>query len=248
MKWPSELIIIRHGQSARNVQKAAAKQTGSTADYSEGVRDQDTPLTPMGILQAEATGRWLASEYPNFKPGQDEHTGPSRYQGIDTMFVSPYLRTRQTAERLMYGMGYQPKQVVEERIREIEFGIMDGLTPDGMKAKFPEEVARRKREGKYWYRAPGGESRPDVRLRGHSFLGTISRDYQEKTVVVIAHSVVVLALRSLLERWGEEQYLIVDQEDDVLNCGVTLYRYNYGRKKLVLESYNRTYYKANEGA
>lgn len=131
MKWPRELIIVRHGQSARNVQKNAAKQVGSTADYSEGVRDQDTPLTDLGIRQAETTGRKFAALYPY-----------GTTSAIDAMFVSPYLRTRQTAERLLFGLGYDrpPKQVIEERIREIEFGIMDGLTPDGMKAKFPEEV------------------------------------------------------------------------------------------------------------
>src|SRR5437016_13796362 len=52
----------------------------------------------------------------------------------------------------------------EERIREIEFGILDGLTSDGIVAQYPREFIRRNREGKYWYRPPGGENRPDVDL------------------------------------------------------------------------------------
>lgn len=224
-KWPTELVIIRHGQSARNVQKNAAKKAGSTADYSDGVRDQDTPLTDIGIIQSEATGR--------------AHRGKK----IDVILCSPYLRTRQTKDRFIYGLGgVQPKVVIEERIREIEFGIMDGLTPDGMKAKFPEEVARKKREGKYWYRAPGGESRPDVRLRVHSVLNTLTRDYREKHVYVFCHSVVVLAFRSLLERWGEEEYMIVDKENDVLNCGITRYLFDKDLNKLLLAEYNRIYW------
>ena len=58
---------------------------------------------------------------------------------------------------------------MEERIREIEFGILDGLTSEGIKARFPQEHKRRKREGKYWYRPPGGESRPGCRAPSTEF-------------------------------------------------------------------------------
>ena len=102
-----------------------------------------------------------------------------------------------------------------------------------MKAKYPEEFARRKREGKYWYRPPGGKSRPDVVLRVHSFLGTLTRDYREKSVLVVCHSVVVLVFRRLLERWGEKEYMKIDSENDVLNCSVTR----------VLAFYNKTFYR-----
>ena len=139
-------------------------------------------------------------------------------------------------------MKAKPPLKGEERIREIEFGILDGLTTDGMKAKYPEEFVRRKREGKYWYRPPGGESRPDVALRVHSFLGTLTRDYREKSVLVVCHSVVVLVFRRLLERWGEKEYMKIDSEDDVLNCSVTTYRYDGDRNKLVLVTYNKTFY------
>lgn len=230
-KWPKEIILIRHGQSARNVAKATAKKVGKRASYADGLRDQDTPLTDVGFAQAEAVGRFLKTEYPeNFQ--SDLH--------IHAIFVSPYLRTRQTAERLIHGLGYQPKVVTEERIREIEFGVLDGLTPEGVQAKYPEEVARRAREGKYWYRAPGAESRPDVKLRCHSVLGTLCRDYVDKVVVLQVHSVVVLAFRALLERWGEEQYLAVDKENDVKNCSITRYVYDFDR--LVLREYNKIVY------
>jgi broad specificity phosphatase PhoE len=241
-KWPRELMIIRHGQSTRNVKKDAAKAIGSTADYSEGLRDEDTPLTAVGISQAEQTGIVLGGG--SFYPGGTD-------MAIDTVIVSPYVRTRQTANRLVHGLGYQPKMVIEERVREIEFGIFDGLTPDGMAAKFPEEVARRKRQGKYWYRPPGGESRPDVRLRVHSFLDTLRRDYSGQRVVIICHSGVVLAFRSLLERWGEDEYMAVDKENDVKNCGITRYAYTLetipgfmeNQMKFRLQEYNTVLYK-----
>jgi broad specificity phosphatase PhoE len=229
-KWPNELLIIRHGQSERNVLKAAAKREGKTINYSDGVRDQDAALTYTGSQQAEAVGKELAHRYPL-------SSNP-----LHSMVVSPYLRTRQTAQRIQYGLGYPVKSIIEERIREIEFGILDGLTAEGIKAKYPEEVERRKKEGKYWYRAPGGESRPDVRLRIHSFLDTLTRDYVQQNVVVVCHSVVVLAFRSLLERWGEDEYIQVDKENDVKNCAITRYVYNPANGRLELAEYNTICY------
>jgi broad specificity phosphatase PhoE len=120
--------------------------------------------------------------------------------------------------------------------------LLDGLTSEGIKAKYPEEYARRKREGKYWYRPPGGESRPDVALQVQSFLGTLTRDYRQKSALIVCHSVVVLIFRRLLERWGEIDYLKVDQEADVKNCSLTIYDYDHDKKKLVLKGFNAICY------
>lgn len=221
-KWPSELVLIRHGQSERNVAKDAAKANGARVSYVGSVRDQDTPLTHTGMGQALGVGVHLREK--------------ERY---DTILISPYLRTRQTANLIIQGLGYTPDYMVDERLREIEFGLLDGLTPQGIEAKYPEELARRHKEGKYWYRPPGGESRPDVALRVHSLLGTMTREYTGQRVIVVCHSVVVLIFRRLLERWGEEKYMQVDREDDVKNCSLTTYFAN-DSGKLCLQAYNET--------
>lgn len=234
-KWPNILYIIRHGQSERNVMKDAAKASGTTPVWCDGVRDQDTPLTPLGELQALSVGVYLRGLHP-----RDRYDAAGFSKEVDVVFVSPYLRARQTAMQIENGLGYAPRIVVEERIREIEFGILDGLSSEGIRVKYPEEVARRAKEGKYYYRPPGGENRPDVNLRLHSFIDTLVRDYSQKTVAVVCHSVVVLCLRHLLERWDEASYLLVDKEEDVKNASVTAYvcRDN----KIRLASYNITHY------
>ncbi len=221
-KWPHKIILIRHGQTVRNVMKEQAKTGENREVWADGLRDQDTPLTDTGIAQAVAVGVHLAKTETELR----------------TVFVSPYHRTRQTAEHILtaFTSPITPKLVVEERIREIEFGVLDGLTAHGIQTKYPEELIRREREGKYWYRPPGGESRPDVALRVHSFLGTLTRDYRRQTVAVIAHSVVILCFRRLFERWGEEDYLQVDRESDVRNCSLTSYTCRDNR--MVLENYN----------
>src|SRR2546423_1574071 len=156
-KWPHRLVIVRHGQSERNVAKEIAKASGLPEIWTnDNVRDLDTPLTPTGVQQAIVTGAFLRDS-----------------GDFDVIFSSPYMRALQTTQHIISQLRAAPLTVMEERIREIEFGILDGLTSAGIKARYPEEFARRQREGKYWYRPPGGESRPDVALRIHSFLGML---------------------------------------------------------------------------
>jgi broad specificity phosphatase PhoE len=224
-KWPDHLVIVRHGQSERNLAKDRAKEDRTLEVWSDHVRDVDTPLTALGVEQATATGRFLRDKFR-----------------FDMIFSSPYLRTIQTAQHITAQMFTEPPIIDEERIREIEFGVLDGLTRDGIQKFYPLEFARKEREGKYWYRPPGGESRPDVALRVHSFLGTLTREYRRKSVLVVCHSVVVLIFRRLLERWDEAQYMKVDSEDDVLNCSITAYRYDAEKHKLLLDCFNSTCY------
>jgi 2,3-bisphosphoglycerate-dependent phosphoglycerate mutase len=223
-KWPSHLVIVRHGESGRNVSKEIAKSKGEHL-FGSDIRDIDVRLTNRGHLEARITGEHLAKKYEG--------------DNFDVIFTSPYRRTVQTARQIRAQMKAKIPLVREERIREIEFGILDGLTTEGIKWKYPEEFSRRKRVGKYWYRPPGGESRPDVALRVHSFLGALTRDYREKRVLVVCHSVVVLIFRRLLERWGERKYMKTEAEDDVRNCSVTIYEYNEEKKKLILKSFNK---------
>lgn len=234
-KWPLELLIVRHGQSAANVRKDAAKAAREAGESPPSAwayvhdRDQDTPLTDLGVKQAAALGKYLSGKYRSGSPWSPNP--------LDVIVMSPYVRTRQTTQHILSGLGYKPHVVVDERVREIEFGIMDGLTREGVRLKYPDEAIRRDRDGKYWYRPPGGESRPDVRLRCHSFIDTINRDYVGTRMLIVCHSVVVLAFRSLLERWGEDEYIQVDREDDVANCGLTRYARS-GTGKLKLVEYN----------
>ena len=224
-KWPDLLVIVRHGQSERNVAKEQAKVTGATTVSSNGLRDVDTPLTPLGVQQAIATGKFLRDR-----------------DSFDVIFSSPYMRALQTSQHLVEQMSVAPRILLEERVREIEFGILSDLTWQGVRERYPEEWTRREREGKYWYRPPGGESRPDVALRVHSFLGALTRDFRQQKVLVVCHSVVVLIFRRLLERWDETKYLEVDHEDDVLNCSLTTYKYDPEAHHLKLDSYNTICY------
>lgn len=228
-KWMDHLVLVRHGESQRNVGKDQALARGEF-EYGGGVRDMDVTLTALGQKQCEATGRYLGEKF--------------RFGRI---FVSPYMRTVQTAEIIMKHVKGSPRLIIEDRIREKEFGILDGLTKAGINKNYPEEWKRRERDGKYYYRPPGGESYPDVALRIHSFLGTMARDCRKQTVLVVCHSVVVLAFRRLLERLGEKELLAIDRdpEQEVCNCSVTWYQFDPAsgdRGRMVLREFNSVHY------
>ena len=231
-KWPNHIVLVRHGESERNIHKEIAEAQGELV-YGGDIRDVDVPLTERGLAQAVATGKALSKMFE-----------------FDHMFVSPFVRTQQTADILSQQFSNAIPQTMEERIREIEFGTLDGLTRRGVQARYPSEWERKQRLGKYWYRPPGGESYPDVALRVHSFLGTITREYSQQSVLVVCHSVIVLLFRKLLERLSDAELLTIDGDkaQDVWNCSVSHYEFdpavNTG-SKLVARYQSKVYYGAD---
>jgi 2,3-bisphosphoglycerate-dependent phosphoglycerate mutase len=232
-RWPERLWIVRHGESAGNVARDAALRSGhAVIDIAE--RDADVALSRVGEEQARSLGRWFAELADGGRP---------------TMcFASPYRRAIQTADLVAREGGVETGLTVDERLREREFGVLDRLTKTGIEQRFPDQVELRARIGKFYYRPPGGESWTDVILRLRSFVDTLSLHHAEpgSRVLVVAHQVVVLCLRYLIEELDEKRILGIDRKGDIANCGVTEYALEGDR--LVLERYNFTAPLRAEGA
>jgi broad specificity phosphatase PhoE len=226
--WPSVLWIVRHGQSAGNVARDRATAQGAHRIELDA-RDVDVPLSALGREQAASLGKWFAG----------------RGETPEVVLASPYVRARQTAEIFREHGGCDPDEPIclDERLREKEFGILDGLTTHGIAHYEPQQAEFRKLLGKFYHRPPGGESWCDVIFRLRSLLDTISLHYGGRRVLIVAHQVVVLCLRYVIEGMGEEQVLAIDRAGDVSNCGVTEYRFDAAGGKdggLVLAAYNVT--------
>ena len=147
-------------------------------------------------------------------------------------------------------MADRPEFLVDERIREKEFGILDRLTTLGIRERHPDQAEFRRVLGKFYHRPPGGESWCDTILRLRSAIDTIGLRHGGRRVLVVSHQVVVLCFRYLLENMTEEQILAIDREGDVANCAVTEYRYDQEEGKdgrFVLERYNHTVPLEDEG-
>jgi 2,3-bisphosphoglycerate-dependent phosphoglycerate mutase len=207
------LWIVRHGQSAGNVARAAADAAGlPMIDIAH--RDMDVPLSPLGERQATAIGHWFASLPEAERP--------------EVVLSSPYVRARQTATAICEagGVAESARQpIVDERLREREFGVFDRLTTAGIRAKFPELAEHRALLGKFYHRPPGGESWADVILRLRGALDSISLHHADRRVLIVCHQVVVLCLRYILEEMEEGEVLAIDKQGDVVNCGVCEYEF-----------------------
>ena len=205
-RWPSELLLVRHGESAGNVARDAAEDGGLTViDIAE--RDMDVDLSARGERQAEALGRWLGGR-PN---------PPA------VVLASPYVRARRTAELAMTTSGLEVPLVLDERFREREFGALDRLTRAGINERYPEEAELRARVGKFYHRPPGGESWCDVGLRVRSALDSITRSRSGERVMVVAHQVVIHMFRYVLEQLTEQEVLALSRSRDLANCSVTTF-------------------------
>lgn len=227
--WPSTLWLIRHGESAGNVARDAAEAAGLPLIDIAG-RDVDVPLSALGERQSAALGSWFAA-----RPAEERPT---------VILSSPYVRAAQTASHVFDAIaagGERPMLVVDERLREKEFGSFNRLTKAGVMAKYPQEAELRAHIGKFYYRPPGGESWCDVILRLRSVLEHVQLQYRDERVMIVAHQVVVLCFRYLLEQLDEASLLAIDREKDVANCGVTTYqvdRTSEGFSKMSLREYN----------
>ena len=229
-RWPRRLWLVRHGQSAGNVARDRAHALGQDRIAVDG-RDVDVPLSPLGVQQAEALGRWFGDGKADGRP--------------DVILCSPYARAQETARRFRDAGGADPNEpiCVDERLRETEFGILDGFTTTGVAANFPEQAEFRRILGKFYHRPPGGESWCDVIFRLRALMDTISLHHGGRDVMIVAHQVVVLCFRYLVENLSEAEILAIDREGDVANCSVTEYRFDAGTGKdggLVLARYNVT--------
>jgi broad specificity phosphatase PhoE len=211
-KWPQEIWLVRHGQSAGNVARDAAEAAaGLRVDIAE--RDVDVPLSELGQRQSEALGAWFAALPADKQP--------------NVVLYSPYVRAAQTADILMQRLDRDELLAVhaDERLREKEFGILDRLTVRGIAEQFPDLYEQRRHVGKFYFRPPGGESWCDVILRLRSVLDTLTREYCRERVLIVGHQVIVNCFRYLLERMDEATILEQDRAGDVPNCSVTSYAF-----------------------
>jgi len=229
-KWPSHLMVMRHGQSKFNEERELLNK-GVLKEHTldvKNLRTIDTPLSELGKKQAEKTATGLLDSDRTF----------------DVIYTSPFRRAYQTAQ-IIKERYPKAKFIIEERAREKEFGVIDGMTAPEIQEKYPEEWERIVRLKKYYYRPAGGESYPDVNLRVWSFLTAIRREYEGKRVLVISHGAVMLSFRKVLEKFSEKQLLEINAQNVIKNCATISYVFSpkaRPKPRLKLEAYNAVHY------
>lgn len=231
------IFLVRHGLSEANMDKSVnARKPDHAVDLAGDPADSDP--TENGHAQARIAGEALAGLL--IPEGQQERR--------IRLLVSPYDRTRQTAAGLKHsldaaGIVYDEREVME--LREISFGLYDGLEDDELKAIYPREHAHYQKHvqfsGELFAPMPMGESRIQVGDRVKSVFGTILRDSQDRRLdtpeneeerlaaplttgpildfVIVSHGVTI---RQFVHRWMHHPWEQVEAEPNPANCSIQL--------------------------
>ncbi len=130
----------------------------------------DVPLNQTGLAQAEATGQRIADEWQ-----------PT------AIYAGPLSRTMRTAEAV--GACCHLPVSAEQRLVDINYGEWQGLTPDEVRERWPEELSA-------WYNAPhlaripNGETLENLRIRAMSAVNDLVARHLDQTIVLVSHTVV----------------------------------------------------------
>ena len=201
-----ELLLVRHGESQGNVAAAKAHAAGDH-EIDVPARDPDVELSELGREQAAAVGTVLAALSPTERP--------------HALVCSPYVRAQETARLACHSAGLELPTSLDERLRDRELGVLDRLTFDGVRARFPDEAERRRWQGKFYHRPAGGESWADVALRLRAWLSDADRDFPDSRVMVVSHDIVIALLRYACERLSEERILDLARRTPLRNASVS---------------------------
>ena len=128
----------------------------------------DVGLSPTGLASAEQLARGLRSVK------------------LAAVYSSPRTRALQTATALCAA------PIVDARLREIDFGEIEGRTYEEIERERPE-LYKRWMESPTLVRFPGGESYGELRARVASCVGDAVASHAGAAIAVVAHGGVVRA-------------------------------------------------------
>jgi broad specificity phosphatase PhoE len=194
---PRRIILIRHGKSQGNADKKVR----------ETIPDYALNLTPEGVEQARQAGREIK-----------KLIGQESIQ----VYLSPYLRTRQTFDSIKESiMDNVVKTYEDPRIREQDWGhLRDGESNE-------EIQSERDRYGTFYYRIPDGESGADVFDRVSNFLDTLHRDFEKgnyaENTLIVTHG---LTMRLFLMRWFHWSVEEYETLSNPANCQIVVLQKN----------------------
>ena len=155
------IFLVRHGETEHN-------RAG------QGLGRSDVGLTEVGMAQAEAVARRLATE------------------PIERILASPLDRAGQVARAIAVHHGPDPETV--EALIELDVGHTEGLEIAETRRRYPEFMDVWATDEGHTVRMPGGESLEDLALRLRP-LAVQLVEVSEGDLVVVSHN---FALRALL--------------------------------------------------
>ena len=226
---PALLVLIRHGESARNRAKmsnAYLPDDDESTTVVRGIPDHRIPLTERGRRQALAISSAIRERYGVF----------------DAVYDSGYLRTIQTREAVLASYSAEERRAMKIRtshlIHERLAGYAYDMSEKEVRLNFPWFPDYWDQFGPFYAVPPGGESQEMACARVYRFNGIIFEQRRGKKVMVVNHGGTIRAFRFCLERWTADEYAERYLRDAPENCSVTTYRFSPKTGRLELECFN----------
>lgn len=140
---------------------------GETKEDGKYNGSRDVALSQQGIWQAEQVGKRLERE------------------PLSKIYTSDLSRAVETAKTI--NLEHEVDVQVDPDLREVNFGLWEGLTFSEISAQYPEEF-RQWVEEESDFRFPQGESLAELRKRVVRGFTRIKTAHKDKTIVIVAHS------------------------------------------------------------
>jgi len=178
--------MMRHGESESNTEGVISSRA-----------DNPHSLTECGRVQVRKAASILTKKK------------------IDYIIVSPFVRTRETADILTKELNIEGASViVDDRLGEINLGILNNKPISEYRDFAPTYIER-------FIKSPsGGESLTDVRRRIGPLLYDIDRKYKNKNILFITHEYPAWMLATVAEGADQEQSILQKEErNDFLITG-----------------------------
>lgn len=170
-------LIVRHGEAESNVLHVASSSP-----------ENPHHLTEKGREQARATAALLKG------------------RKIDAMYVSPLMRTKQTADILATELQIEPSLVrIDKRVQEYQFGAYDNKPLAEYDAVTKPGVYTR--EG-YTTSVGGSETMQELRKRVGDFLRAVDAEHERETIMVVTHGDPAWLMRSILDGHSLEETVV----------------------------------------
>lgn len=214
MSMPNRLVFVRHGQSEPNlIHQSERDANGESSDlhfaHNEVYErhDWEQRLTKKGVDQAKVAGDWITKNIMNV-------------EDFDRRYVSTFQRAFETAYNISSGTDW----LVEDRVRERDWGEFGATPYEERKMLFPYTFNASKTNS-FYANLNGGESLSDVQMRVRDFVGTLHRDMPGKNVLVVSHGELITVARYLIERMLPEEIVEADKDktQSMKNCTILEY-------------------------
>jgi len=120
-------------------------------------------------------------------------------KNIDLIFFSPLTRTKETAQIIKKTI--KKPMILSQKLKELDFGIFNGLHPDVYWAYFEKPIQR------FTKKIPQGETLNQCLKRIWSFFQKINQKYKNKNILIISHADPLWLLESKIKKLDRKQMI-----------------------------------------